>query len=58
MKKRLKYLLTHISDMANLVSANRVDAKEIEYECGCKYSFNRFLQLVHVCPEHEKELIA
>ena len=48
-----------IRTMTDLVHpANRVDAKEIEYECGCKYSFNRYLQLVHVCAEHEKELIA
>jgi hypothetical protein len=44
--------------MANLASPKEANAKEIEYEYGCKYSFNRYLQLVHVCPEHENELIA
>ena len=31
--------------------------QQIVYSCGCKYLFNHQTILLHVCPEHERELI-
>jgi len=30
---------------------------QIQYECGCKYSFDHHITLENVCPEHERELV-
>ena len=46
--------------MSNLVSSNgyKVNKKMLEYQCGCKYSFQDYTKLEHVCFTHENELIA
>jgi hypothetical protein len=31
--------------------------QQIEYSCGCRYLFDYQIILVHVCSEHERELI-
>jgi hypothetical protein len=31
--------------------------QQIEYSCGCRYLFNHQIILLHICPEHERELI-
>jgi hypothetical protein len=30
---------------------------QIQYACGCKYSFDHHITLENVCPEHERELV-
>ena len=46
--------------MSKLVSSNgyRIKKKVLEYQCGCKYSFQDYTRLEHVCFAHENELIA
>lgn len=31
---------------------------QIQYICGCKYSFDHHITLENVCPEHERELVS
>jgi hypothetical protein len=31
--------------------------QQIEYSCGCRYLFNHQIILLHICSEHERELI-
>jgi hypothetical protein len=35
----------------------RKQQQQIEYSCGCRYLFNHQIILLHICPEHERELI-
>ena len=46
--------------MSKLASSNgyKVNKKILEYQCGCKYSFQDYTKLEHVCFTHENELIA
>ena len=46
--------------MSKLFSSNgyKVNKKILEYQCGCKYSFQDYTKLEHVCFTHENELIA
>jgi len=46
--------------MSKLLSSNgyRIKKKVLEYQCGCKYSFQDYTRLEHVCFTHENELIA
>ena len=46
--------------MSELVSSNGYKGKKkvLEYQCGCKYSFQDYTKLEHVCFNHENELIA
>jgi hypothetical protein len=37
--------------------AKKRKKQEIEYTCGCRYLFNHETVLVHICSEHERELI-
>jgi hypothetical protein len=30
---------------------------QVQYSCGCKYSFDHHITLENVCPEHERELV-
>ena len=30
---------------------------QIQYACGCKYSFDHHITLENVCSEHERELV-
>ena len=39
-------------------ASTRRKQQPIEYSCGCRYTFNHHITLVHVYSEHEKELIA
>jgi hypothetical protein len=31
--------------------------QQIQYSCGCRYLFDHQIILVHICSEHERELI-
>jgi hypothetical protein len=31
--------------------------KQVQYACGCKYTFDHHITLEHICPEHETELV-
>jgi len=46
--------------MSKLVSSNgyKIKKRILEYQCGCKYSFQDYTKLEHVCFTHENELIA
>jgi hypothetical protein len=37
--------------------AKRRKNTQIQYTCGCKYSFDHHITLESVCPEHERELV-
>jgi hypothetical protein len=38
-------------------ATRRSKQQQIEYSCGCRYLFNHQIILVHICSEHERELI-
>ncbi|MFL6382245.1 MAG: hypothetical protein ACJ72S_13290 [Nitrososphaeraceae archaeon] len=38
-------------------ATRRKRQQQIEYSCGCRYLFNHQIILIHICSEHERELI-
>jgi hypothetical protein len=38
-------------------SYDRRRTKQIQYACGCTYSFDHQIRLEHICPEHERDLV-
>jgi hypothetical protein len=45
------------SRSSNSSYATRRNKQQIEYSCGCRYLFNHQIILIHICSEHERELI-
>jgi hypothetical protein len=45
------------SSNSSSYATRRNKQQQIEYSCGCRYLFNHQIILVHICSEHERELI-